>query len=111
MCHLDHDQTLTASGGATYTVLQGTDIGVDSVYGSGLRKGFANTEHLPGYVVFNGTVVQDLKLFPQDKTQLRFTVVNLLNSAYELRDGTGIGVGAPQWGQRIGFFLGISQGF
>jgi hypothetical protein len=29
---------------------------------------------------------------------LRFDVVNLLDQVYELRDGTGIGVVAPQFG-------------
>jgi hypothetical protein len=37
--------------------------------------------------------------------------VNLFDQAYELRDGTGIGVGAPQWGQRRGFYGGISWVF
>ena len=31
-------------------------------------------------------------------------VVNLLDKIYELRDGSGIGVGAPQFGQRRGFY-------
>jgi hypothetical protein len=35
-----------------------------------------------------------------DKTALkiRFDVVNILDKIYELRDGSGIGVGAPQFG-------------
>ena len=28
---------------------------------------------------------------------------------YEIRDGTGVGVGAPQFGPRRGFFVGLSQ--
>jgi hypothetical protein len=28
---------------------------------------------------------------------------------YEIRDGTGIGVFAPQFGPRRGFFVGITQ--
>jgi hypothetical protein len=39
---------------------------------------------------------------------VRFDVVNLF---YELRDGSGIGVFAPRWGLRRGFFLGFSQKF
>jgi outer membrane receptor for ferrienterochelin and colicins len=30
---------------------------------------------------------------------------------YEIRDGTGIGVGAPQYGPRRGLFLGVTQSF
>ena len=28
---------------------------------------------------------------------------------YEIRDGTGVGVGAPQFGARRGFFVGLSK--
>jgi hypothetical protein len=28
---------------------------------------------------------------------------------YEIRDGSGIGVGAPQFGPRRGFFAGLSK--
>jgi outer membrane receptor protein involved in Fe transport len=39
------------------------------------------------------------------------SVINLLDRVYELRDGTGVGVGAPQWGQRRGVYLGLSRAF
>ena len=46
-----------------------------------------------------------------DRTPLtvRFTVVNVLDTVYEIRDGTGIGVFAPQYGPRRGFFVSLSQ--
>jgi hypothetical protein len=34
-----------------------------------------------------------------------------LSKIYELRNGTGIGVFAPQFGPRRGFFGGLSQKF
>jgi hypothetical protein len=40
---------------------------------------------------------------------VRFDVVNLFDKIYEIRDGSGIGVFAPQFGPRRGFFVGISQ--
>jgi outer membrane receptor protein involved in Fe transport len=40
---------------------------------------------------------------------LRFDVVNLFDSVYEIRDGSGIGAFAPQFGPRRGFYAGISQ--
>jgi outer membrane receptor protein involved in Fe transport len=40
---------------------------------------------------------------------LRFDIVNLFDKIYELRDGSGIGVFAPQFGARRGFYAGISQ--
>jgi outer membrane receptor protein involved in Fe transport len=36
-------------------------------------------------------------------------VVNVLDTIYELRNGTGIGVFAPQFGPRRGYFFGISK--
>jgi outer membrane receptor protein involved in Fe transport len=38
-------------------------------------------------------------------------VLNIFDKKYELRSGEGVGVGAPQWGQRRGFFLGLSKKF
>ncbi len=53
-----------------------------------------------------------LQLVPDWKPfTLRFDVVNLFDHIYELRDGTAIGVFAPQYGPRRGFFLGYSQKF
>ena len=40
---------------------------------------------------------------------VRFDVVNLFDQVYELRDGSGIGVFAPQYGARRGYYVGISQ--
>ena len=42
-------------------------------------------------------------------TVLRFDVVNLFDTVYALRNGTGIGVFAPQYGPRRGFFAGLTQ--
>ena len=42
---------------------------------------------------------------------VRFDVVNALDSIYEIRNGSGVGVFAPQFGPRRGFFAGLSQKF
>lgn len=109
--HLDHDQTYTASAGATYDVRDSTTLGLDGIYGSGLRQGFANQQSLPAYVTFNASIEQKLDLIPHKETAVRLTLINLLDSAYELRSGTGIGVGAPQWGARRGAFVALVQKF
>ncbi|MBS0250960.1 MAG: hypothetical protein JSR78_07830, partial [Proteobacteria bacterium] len=44
-------------------------------------------------------------------TTVRFDVVNLFDQVYEIRDGEGIGVFAPQYGPRRGYFVGVSQKF
>ena len=43
--------------------------------------------------------------------QISFDVVNILDKIYELRDGSGIGVGAPRSGQRRGFYGTIACDF
>jgi len=109
--HLDHDQTYTASAGYSYLIVEGTRFGFDGLYGSGLRSGFANTSHLPNYEVVNFWVTQHLKVIDAKGADLRFTVLNLFDEVYELRNGTGVGVGAPQFGARIGFYAGITKPF
>ena len=44
-------------------------------------------------------------------TTLRFDIVDLFDNSYLIRDGSGIGVFAPQYGQRRGFYAGIAQKF
>ncbi|MDX2028207.1 MAG: TonB-dependent receptor [Alphaproteobacteria bacterium] len=109
--HLDHDQTYTASGGISYQIQPRTAVSLDGIFGSGLRKGFANSEHLPWYTQFDASIAQEINLLPHNKTTLRFSIVNLFDTAYELRDGSGIGVGAPQWGPRRGFYASLTQSF
>ena len=42
---------------------------------------------------------------------VRFDVVNVFDKVYEIRDGSGIGVFAPQFGPRRAYFVGLSQKF
>jgi outer membrane receptor protein involved in Fe transport len=39
----------------------------------------------------------------------RFDVINLFDDKYQIRSGSGVGVFAPQWGPRRGFFFGLSK--
>ena len=115
--HLDHDQTWTGSAGAAYTVFAGTlypaRVSADLIVGSGLRADGAipNGRALPGYYTINLAAVQTLHVGNLQGTQLRFDVINLLDRKYELRDGTGVGVGAPQFGLRRTILAGIAQKF
>jgi outer membrane receptor protein involved in Fe transport len=52
-----------------------------------------------------------LKISQLGTFKIRFDVVNLFDKIYELRDGSGIGVGAPQFGQRRGFYGTIAYDF
>jgi outer membrane receptor protein involved in Fe transport len=107
--YTDHAQIWTGSAGASY-LWNGTRFSASMIYGSGLRSGFANTDHLPGYTQVNLGLSHDFNIVaPNKPTTIRFDVVNLFDSIYEIRDGSGIGVFAPQFGPRRGFYVGISQ--
>jgi outer membrane receptor protein involved in Fe transport len=107
--YTDHSQVLTGSAGASY-LWDGTRFSASMIYGSGLRSGFANTDHVPSYTQVNMGVSHDFNIVAANKpTTLRFDVVNVFDKIYEIRDGSGIGVFAPQFGPRRGFFAGITQ--
>jgi outer membrane receptor for ferrienterochelin and colicins len=112
--YLDHDQTYTASAGASY-LWRGTRFGGDLIYGSGLRStgpdGIPNGDHLPGYVQVNLALSHRFENAPMGPLEVRLDVINLFDHVYEIRDGTGVGVGAPQYGPRRGIFAGITQSF
>lgn len=107
--HLDHDQRYTASVGSSYE-FRNTMVYGDMIIGSGLRDGFANTSHLGAYYPINLGAEHTFKLNSGDiqAVKLRFDIVNLLDQIYQLRNGTGIGVTASQYGQRRGFFGGLT---
>jgi outer membrane receptor protein involved in Fe transport len=107
--YTDHSQWLTASAGASY-LWEGTRFSASMIYGSGLRAGFANTDHVPPYTQFNVGISHDFNIVsPSKPTTFRFDIVNLFDTIYEIRDGSGIGVFAPQFGPRRGYFFGITQ--
>ena len=106
--YTDHAQLWTASAGASY-LWQETRFSVDMVYGSGLRSGFANTDHVAPYATANIGISREFKIPNLKPITARFDVVNLFDTVYEIRDGSGIGVFAPQFGMRRGFFVGLSQ--
>ena len=110
--HLDHDQTYSASAGVAYRIDQ-TRLSADLLYGSGLRADgdFPNSHSLPDYVQVNLGVSQDFDLPAVGSLAVRFDIVNAFDEKYEIRDGTGVGVGAPQFGPRRGFFAGLTKSF
>ena len=44
-------------------------------------------------------------------TAVRLDVINLFDNTYQIRNGTGVGVGAPQYGQRRTFLVRLEQKF
>jgi outer membrane receptor protein involved in Fe transport len=125
--YTDHNQFVTASAGAVYSFCGrpataaeafgddglswcGVKLSADMIYGSGLRDGDANIGTVPSYTQVNVGIKREF-LLPNDPKPMtiRFDVVNLFDTIYEIRDGSGIGVFAPQFGPRRGFFLGVSK--
>ena len=86
---------------------------MDMLYGTGLRKDGAtpNGGHVPSYFTMNVGASHDFIEGALRGVSVRFDVINLFDKSYLIRDGSGIGVGAPQWGAGRGFFVGISKAF
>ena len=105
-------QTITASTGASYR-WHSLFASVDGIYGSGLRAGFANEQHSPGYTQWNGAVARYFYPWhdPQKPLTLRLSVINLFDRSYLLRAATGVGEFAPQYGPRRGLFAALNQAF
>jgi opacity protein-like surface antigen len=120
----DHEQDITGSGRIAYkwtdthSWLDGTTASATMIYGSGLRTTTAlpgapcpNCDHLPAYEQVNlgfSHEFADAGWNAQPLT-VRFDVVNVADTVYQIRNGTGIGVFASQYGPRRGYYMGISQ--
>ena len=113
--HLDHEQRVTGSGGASYR-WSGTTVSTDLLYGYGLRASLArpdgsaipNGTHLPVYWQTNAGATHVFRLGTTGDLTARFDLINVFDNKYEIRNGTGVGVGAPQYGPRRGLFFGLS---
>jgi outer membrane receptor for ferrienterochelin and colicins len=123
--HLDHEERVSASGGASYMWF-GTRFNLDMIFGTGLRDdlplvapspalpygvSIPNGDHTPSYAQWNFGLTHDFRDGAAGPLTARFDVINLFDKIYEIRSGTGIGVFAPQYGARRGLFFGLSQAF
>jgi outer membrane receptor for ferrienterochelin and colicin len=108
--HLDHEQRWAGSAGISYQ-WAATTFSADGLYGSGLRRGFANTDSLPGYLQLNLAVSRDFNAPGIGTLNGRLSLINGLDRSYQLRDGSGIGVGAPQFGPRQAAYLSLRKDF
>ena len=108
--HLDHAQRFTGSAGAAYR-MGPTTLSADLVYGSGLRRtgDIPNGRSGPTYTVVNLSVSHSLDLGHLGQWTARVDLINAFDKIYEIRDGSGVGVGAPQCGARRGLFFGLRR--
>ena len=116
--HLDHEGRVAASGGVSYLWL-GTRFSADMIFGTGLRDDLTlpdgsvvpNGDHTPSYTTINLGASHAFQLAGSGPLTVRFDVINLTDKVYEIRSGSGIGVFAPQFGQRRGFYGGLAWQF
>jgi outer membrane receptor protein involved in Fe transport len=116
--YTDHAQLYSGSAGASY-LWNGTRFSADMIFGSGLRADLVNPDgttvpngaHLPFYTQVNTGISHEFNAPGHKPLTVRFDIVNVFDNIYQIRDGSGIGVFAPQYGPRRGFFGGISQKF
>ncbi len=115
---LDHEQKGSASAGMAYRWGPAV-FSTDMIYGTGLRQDLTlssgqnipNGDHVPAYVQVNLGVSRDLTDIGLDGLTARADVINLFDVDYQIRSGSGVGVFAPQYGARRGFFFGLSKSF
>jgi outer membrane receptor for ferrienterochelin and colicins len=116
--HLDHEGRVSASSGVSY-LWSGTRFSVDALFGTGLRDDLAlpnggdipNGDHTPSYTQINFGLSHDFEMAGSGPLTVRFDVINAADKVYQIRSGTGIGVFAPQFGPRRGFFGGLAWRF
>jgi hypothetical protein len=125
--YLDHDQPVTGSFGTSYLWKQSarssTRVYVDALYGTGLRTDggtipgslppapIPNGGSVPAYYSVNIGAAQSFVIHKKQILTARLDVVNVTDNIYQLRNGTGVGVNAAQYGERLGFFGSISYKF
>jgi len=119
---LDHDQALSGSFGASYLWKEDrgdTRIYVDTLYGTGLRtdatapdgSNIPNGGTVPAYYSISIGGEQSFKAGHHRVWKVRLDIVNLTDKTYELRNGSGVGVNAAQYGMRRGIFESASYSF
>ena len=111
---LDHQGRFTGSGGVSYDFSSKTP--------GSIRIFFMATACAPA--------LRTLKNFPPigrtmsawstsgiciprafSELKLRFDCLNLFDEVYEIRNGTGVGIAAPAYGPRRGFYGGLTLSF
>jgi outer membrane receptor protein involved in Fe transport len=108
----DHSQIMTASGGMSY-LWRRTRFSLDMLAGSGLRNSITgpNQNSLPSWEQVNLGVSRRFDLPKYGALELRLDLVNLFDEVYRIRDGTGVSVGAPQFGPRRAVLVGMRKDF
>jgi hypothetical protein len=116
--HLDHEGRVAASSGVSY-LWMGTRFSVDGILGTGLRQDLSladgstipNGDHTPSYTQVNMGLSHAFEMQGTGPVTVRFDVINVADKVYQIRNSSGVGVFASQYGPRRGFFGGVSWRF
>jgi outer membrane cobalamin receptor len=100
---LDHQPLVSVSSGASYR-WDRFAVNLDGIYSSGLRAGFADTQHLPMVLQFNAGGQVDFSLPWVGKVSDRLTVLNLLDRTNLIRPAQGIGIFQAAYEPRLTFY-------
>lgn len=106
---VDHAQKWTVTSGAAYSWGNGTQLSADMIYGSGYPTGFANLSTLPSYATVNASLSKHWHSLMLGDFSARLSVTNLFDRVYEIRDGSGVGAGAPQFLRRRGVYVTLTD--
>jgi outer membrane receptor protein involved in Fe transport len=66
---------------------------------------------LPTYATVDLSIVRKFFRATGGGTEVRLDVINIGDAVYQIRNGTGVGVGAPQYGMRRTILAGLTQRF
>ncbi len=117
--NLDHESVGTASGGFSYR-FSNTILSANFLVETGLREDgitlpdgtvVPNGGHVPVYGIVNLGLSHDMGDVGLKGLTLRGDIINVGDTNYQIRNGSGVGVFAPQYGARRGLFFGVSQAF
>ena len=103
-------------GGVSY-LWNHTTFSANFLSASGLRadlqlpdgSSIPNGDHLPYYTQVNLGVNHIFHFTETSTLTARFDLINAFDKVYQIRNGTGVGVGASQYGPRRGLFFGLSK--
>jgi hypothetical protein len=113
--YLDHSQSFTGSVGLTYKITQTeTTPYLEMICGSGLRQDIdsaPNGGSVPAYDSINLGFSQGFKWANMPNLSARLDVINVGDQIYQIRSGSGVGVFAPQFGQRRSVYAGLTYSF
>jgi hypothetical protein len=118
--YLDHSQSFTGSVGLSYKITQTeTTPYLEMICGSGLRSdtdpgmldNIPNGASVSAYDSINLGFSQGFKWANMPNLSARLDVINVGDQIYQIRSGSGVGVFAPQYGQRRSVYAGLTYSF